>query len=95
MNARTRIAVAAAFTTVLALGATGCSLDGSKADQPFMDAPKGAINKQPMDIVVMSDGFSNVGAKCDGPNRVYVIFHGNDKYGSLAVAPNDPRCTTR
>ncbi|MHC3392488.1 hypothetical protein [Streptomyces sp. A 4/2] len=95
MNARIRTAVAAALTAVLALGATGCALNGSKADQPFMDAPKGAINKQPMDIVVMSDGFSNVGAKCDGPNRVYVIFHGNDKYGSVAVAPNDPRCTTR
>ncbi|MGY3677253.1 hypothetical protein [Streptomyces sp. TE33382] len=95
MNARTRTAVAAALTAVLALGATSCALNGSKADQPFMDAPKGAINKQPMDTVVMSDGFSNVGAKCDGPNRVYVIFHGNDKYGSVAVAPNDPRCTTR
>ena len=95
MSTRTRITVATALTAVLALGATGCGQSGTKAQQPFMDAPKGAINKQPMDIVLMSDGFSNVGTKCDGPNRVYVIFHGNDKYGSVAVAPNDPRCATR
>lgn len=31
-------------------------------------------------------------AKCDGPNRVYVVYHGDSKYGALAVLPNDPRC---
>ncbi|MGP3690757.1 hypothetical protein ACTVZO_39820 [Streptomyces sp. IBSNAI002] len=95
MNTRIRILAAAALAAGLALGATGCALDGGKAAQPFMDAPKGSIDKLPMDVVVMSDGFSNLGAKCDGPNRVYVIFHGNDKYGSVAVVPNDPRCTAR
>ncbi|MEU9255733.1 hypothetical protein AB0D66_28280 [Streptomyces sp. NPDC048270] len=95
MNTRPPIAAAVALVAALALGTTGSALNGGKADQPFMDAPKGQINKQPMDVVVMSDGFSNLGTKCDGPNRVYVIFHGNDKYGSVTVVPNDPRCTTR
>jgi hypothetical protein len=95
MSTRTRIVAAAALATAVALGATGCDRSGTKAQQPFMDAPKGTINKQPMDIVLMSDGFTNVGSKCDGPNRVYVLFHGDDTYGSVAVVPNDPRCTTR
>lgn len=40
----------------------------------------------------MPDGFSNWASKCDGPNRVYTIYHGDQKYGSIAVVPNDPRC---
>ncbi|MCG7524041.1 hypothetical protein MHW47_06240 [Streptomyces sp. OfavH-34-F] len=94
MSTRIRTA-AAALAAAVALGAAGCGTSGTKAQQPYMDAPKGTINKQPMDIVLMSDGFANIGSKCDGPNRVYVIFHKDDKYGSVAVAPNDPRCTAR
>jgi hypothetical protein len=41
----------------------------------------------------MPDGFSNVAHKCDGPDMVYVIFHNDGAYGSVAIAPNDPRCT--
>ncbi|MGW4894567.1 hypothetical protein ACWEQL_20175 [Kitasatospora sp. NPDC004240] len=89
-----RAAAAVVTTAALVLGAAACDKPGTKAQQPFMDAPKsGQVNDKPMDIVEMSDGFSNIGAKCDGRNRVYAIFHGNDKYGSLAVVPNDLRCT--
>lgn len=42
----------------------------------------------------MPDGFSNLASKCDGPNRVYVIFHNDSAYGAVAVVANDPRCTT-
>jgi hypothetical protein len=87
MSTRIRIATAAALAAAVALGTAGCGTSGTKAQQPYMDAPKGTINKQPMDIVLMSDGFANIGSKCDGPNRVYVIFHKDDKYGSVAVAP--------
>lgn len=51
----------------------------------------------PADIINMPDGYSNVSHKCDGPNMVYVIYHGSSTegakaYGSVAVVPNDPRC---
>lgn len=51
----------------------------------------------PADLINMPDGYSNVAHKCDGPNMVYVIYHGNTRegpkaYGALAVVPNDPRC---
>ena len=96
MTTRTRIAAATAAVTVFALTATGCSLGSNKSQQPYKDAPRSnSVNRQPMDVIEMSDGFSNVGAKCDGPNRVYVLFHNNDKYGGLAVVANDPRCTGR
>ncbi len=58
-------------------------------------AELGRFVNGPDDVVVFPeavDGFSNVSAKCDGPNRVYVVYHGDSKYGTVAVAPNDPRC---
>jgi hypothetical protein len=86
---RSRLVVAS-LTVALALTATGCM---DKFNEPFKDAPRsGSDNGQPMDVIRMSDGFSNVGSKCDGPNRVYVIYHGNGRYGSVAVVANDPRC---
>jgi hypothetical protein len=76
-----------------------CDSDSKRVEQ-YRDAPMGTRNDGPADIGTMPDGFSNWAAKCDGPNRVYVIFHysnnkesGGDTYGSIAVAPNDPRCT--
>lgn len=80
-----RIPLALALAAVLL---AGCA----KATEPFHDAPRAATNTAPADIVTMPDGFSNVAAKCDGPNRVYVVFHGDSAYGTVAVAPNDPRC---
>jgi hypothetical protein len=75
---------------VVAVGVAAC---GDKGTEQFRDAPRGAdLNNEPADILTMPDGFSNVAHKCDGPNMVYVIFHENRPYGSVAVAPNDPRC---
>ena len=79
---------AAAAVAVAAL-IGGC---GSKAVEPFKDAPRGAVNDRPADTMTFPDGFSNVATKCDGPNRVYVIFKSDLTYGSVAVVANDPRC---
>lgn len=83
-----RAVVGLAFATAFV---AGCGLD--KVTEQFNDAPRGELNTEPADIISFPDGFSNASAKCDGPNRVYVIFHADSPYGSIAVAPNDPRCT--
>jgi hypothetical protein len=57
------------------------------------DAPVTKVDDKGAAIIQMPDGFSNVAAKCDGPNMVYVIYH-NDAYGSIAVVKDDPRCVT-
>jgi len=75
---------------VVGLAATGCS---QKNREPFRDAGRGAVNDAPADFVTFPDGFSNVSSKCDGPNRVYVVYHGDAAYGAMAVVANDPRCT--
>lgn len=65
----------------------------SKAVEPFKDAPGSAVvNDAPMDKVLMSDGFSNVGTKCDHGNRLYVAFHGDGTYAAIAVVPADVTC---
>ena len=51
-----------------------------------------ATTTSPPRLINMPDGFSNVSAKCDGPNMVYVVYHSDSAYGSVAIAPNDPRC---
>lgn len=79
-------ALTIAVTTVALSGCTG------KVSEPFKDAPRGATNSGPADTITMPDGFSNVAAKCDGTNRVYVVFHGDNPYGDIAVVANDPRC---
>jgi hypothetical protein len=84
---RARVALAAG---AVALAAAGCGME--KAVEPFQDAKRAETNKEPADVITFPDGFSNVSAKCDGPNRVYVVFHGDSPYGSVAVAPDDPRC---
>lgn len=92
MRTRTRYLTAAVVTVLVGFGATACD----KYSEPFKDAPRsGRDNGAPMDVIRMADGFSNVGAKCDGPNRVYVAYHGDSKYASIAVVPNDPRCTKK
>ncbi len=87
MRTRTIALALAALATASAV--SGC---GMKAAEPFKDAPRGASNTAPADTITMPDGFSNVASKCDGPNRVYVIFKGDRAYGSIAVVANDPRC---
>ena len=85
-----RAAVAAAIATATLALATGCS----KYTEPFKDAPRsGNDNGAPADLIRMPDGFSNAASKCDGPNRVYVAYHGDSGYAAIAVVPNDPRCT--
>lgn len=80
--------VPAAAALVLLL--TGCQ---SKLTEPYNDAPRASLNDKPADVLSFPDGFNNVAAKCDGPNRVYVVFHKDSPYGSVAVVANDPRCS--
>lgn len=68
----------------------GC---GDKATEQFKDAERGSTNDSPADTITFPDGFSNVSSKCDGPNRVYVVFKGDNPYGSVDVVKDDPRCT--
>jgi hypothetical protein len=90
LNTSRRIAAAVVATAAVLLASGGCT---AKAREPYKDAPVADRNKAPADVITFPDGFSNVSAKCDGPNRVYVVFHGDSRYGTVAVAPNDPRCT--
>jgi hypothetical protein len=91
MRRKAKSTVLGALLGLLVIAALlgGCS----KKLEPFRDAPRAATNTSPADVITMPDGFSNVAAKCDGPNRVYVVFHGDSAYGTVAVAPNDPRCS--
>lgn len=75
-----------------ALFGGACQSGFQKITERYRDAPRGETNDGPADIVTMPDGFSNVAAKCDNGNRVYVVFKSNSAYGSVAVAPNDPSC---
>lgn len=82
------VVVVAVLAFVTLLGA--CS---SKAQEPFRDAPKTETrNNDPAQIIEMPDGFSNLASKCDGTNRIYVIFKADQNRGAVAVVPNDPRC---
>jgi hypothetical protein len=76
---------------VLALAATlgGCG----KIREPYKDAPvTNVLNDKPADKITMPDGFSNLTTKCDHGNRIYVAFHGDNAYASIAVVPQDPSC---
>lgn len=74
---------------VAAATLAGCS---SKGKEPFRDAEISGRNDAPARVITFPDGFSNVAAKCDGPNMVYSPFKGDANRTALAVAPNDPRC---
>lgn len=93
-----RVALVAAGT-VAAFALAACGSDAKSVEQ-YKDAPVSSRNDTAAVVGTMPDGFNNWAAKCDGPNRVYTIFHfkttkGTDDgaYGSIAVVPNDPRCT--
>lgn len=84
-----RRSIAIVGVGALALLGSACS---QKAQEQFKDAPRGARNDDPADILTFPDGFSNVSAKCDGTTRVYTVFHGDDNRASIAVSPNHPAC---
>lgn len=87
----TRVAAGIASTAAIVLLAAGCASD--KHTQPYQDAPRtGNKNEVAADIVTNPDGFSNVATKCDHGNRLYVIYHGDAGYGSIAVVANDVTC---
>lgn len=59
------------------------------------NAQKGDRDTGPADVINFPRGFRNVAHKCDGPNMVYVTSRGEDPtlISTVAVVPNDPRCT--
>ena len=73
---------------VALLALSGCA----KFTEPFKDAKVSDRNNGPATVGTMPDGFSNFASKCDHGNRVYVVYHGDNKYGTIAVAANDPSC---
>lgn len=79
---------AAALLAAIALATTGCG----KMLEPYKDAERGADNDGSADTISFPDGFSNVATKCDHGNRVYVLYHGDNPYGGLAVVPNAEDC---
>ncbi|MFD7900538.1 hypothetical protein [Streptomyces sp. NPDC059743] len=84
-----RTAIVTLATVAGAVILTGC---GDKYQEPFKDAPRGTTNNERADLITMPDGFSNASTKCDHGNRVYTLYHGDEKYGSIAVVPQDPTC---
>ena len=86
-----RVPIPALGVVILVLATGACS---KKATEPFRDAPVSGHNDGRAEIINMPDGFNNIASKCDGPNRVYSIYHADSAYGAVAVAPNDPRCTS-
>lgn len=89
---RRRLAALGAGVVVGLSVLAGCAGLGGKATEPFQDAPVSGHNDGAATIVNMPDGFNNVAAKCEGPNRVYATYHKDAPYGAIAVVPNDPRC---
>lgn len=85
-----KMAAGLASVAVIVLLVVGC---GDKYTQPYQDAPRtGNKNEVAADIITNPDGFSNVATKCDHGNRLYVIYHGDGGYGSIAVVANDLTC---
>jgi DNA phosphorothioation-dependent restriction protein DptG len=82
---------AAAVIALIVVAVFGLSACG-KALEPFNDAGVAGENNGKATVINMPDGFSNVATKCDNGNRVYVVYHGDNAYGSVAVVPNDPTC---
>jgi hypothetical protein len=81
------------MAAMVMIALVACS-DTGKGMQPYQDAKVSGANKEPAIVGTMPDGFSNFAAKCDGPNMVYVVYHGDSVYASLDVVANDPRCVT-
>jgi hypothetical protein len=86
MQTRTKVLVGLA-ALVIGVGVTAGSCD--KQTEPFKDAPRSYNDTSlPMDVVQGADGFTNAGTTCDSRgNRVYVAYHGDNLYASVAVVP--------
>lgn len=75
------------------IGTGAASCDDNKITEPFKDAPRsGNDNMQAMNVIDMSDGFSNLGWKCVGHDGIYDAFHSDSPYAAIFVVPNDPNC---
>jgi hypothetical protein len=84
------VAILMPFLFAMSYALYGCS---GKAAEPFNDAPVSGENTGSAVKINMPDGFSNVATKCDNGNRIYVAFHGDKAYASIAVVPADPSCS--
>lgn len=92
MSRRRKVLAVAIVLFAAALVLAGCGT--AKLSEPFKDAERGQTNSGPADTVTFPDGFSNVSTKCSFGNRVYVAYHGDSPYASVAVVPADPSCAT-
>lgn len=83
-----RLTISGAALVLTGVALTGCA----KAEEPFKDAPVEGRDDSPAEVIEMPDGFSNIASKCHGTDMVYVVFHGDNKYGSIAISPNSTDC---
>jgi len=90
----TRKPRAIGYAMAAILLAAGLALGGcSKAGEVYNDAPIAAKDDTSAEVYSMPDGFSNVASKCDRHgHRIFVAYHGDSPYGSIAVI-DDPACT--
>lgn len=90
MNKKRMLAAGILLAAMVGTSAASCD---SKYTEPFKDAPRSGVdNEKAMDVIEMSDGFSNLGFKCVGHDGIYDAYHGDHPYGAIFVVPNDPNC---
>lgn len=83
---RRRIQAAMVAASLLA---SGC--DGYREARGKGDAPVGASNDQPAEVINFPNGFGNVATKCDGHgHRLFVVTH--IKTDPAVTVIDDPTC---
>lgn len=88
---RKKVLAIGALLVVAALALGACS---AKSQEQFKDSGTGTRDRTPAEVIEMPDGFSNIATKCVGDIRYTVVFHNNDKYGSVSTVV-DPACATK
>lgn len=82
-------AVSTASVVSALLLVTGC---GNKANESSQDSGINARDTSGAEILNFPDGFTNVATKCSHGDRVFVAFHNDGSYASIAVVGQDPTC---
>lgn len=86
---RTLLAIGA---LVVSAGLAGCN--GANDRDGTGDAPVGKTDPQPVDVINMPDGFSNVATKCVAFQPGKRIYQPSNNKGNVQpVIVDDPNCT--
>lgn len=76
------------IVAVLLIALSGCQSYDNKRGRG--DAPVGAIDDAPAEIVNMPDQYSNLATKCVHGHRIIAATDNTDRINT--VIPNDPTC---